>query len=219
MLRRSTSSRGARQNAPVSLSDALFPNGRRSKKADRAQELELYRMMVASSESLVTRRQGLNTFFLTLHGVIITAVGFLLGSGIDSGLRSVGLAGVTIVGALLAWAWHSLLVSFGQLNKGKFAVINEMERRLPAAIYTAEWVALGEGKDPKLYRSFTEREVWVPRVLLVAYGVAFAALLVSLAVAHGPGLIAWVQSTSCQVAAGWFYTATGPRPADRKSVV
>ena len=94
----------ARQNVPVSVSDALFPHDRRHRKADRAQELELYRMMVASSESLVNRRQGLNTFFLTLHGVIVTAVGFLLGSGIDSGLRSVGLAGVTIVGALLAWA-------------------------------------------------------------------------------------------------------------------
>jgi hypothetical protein len=151
-------------------------------------------MMVASSESLVNRRQGLNTFFLTLHGVIVTAVGFLLGSGFDYGLRSIGLAGVTVVGCLLAWAWHSLLVSFGQLNKGKFAVINELERHLPAAIYTAEWVALGQGADPKLYRSFTEREVWVPRVLLAAYGIALLALLVTMSAIHGPALVQYLQA-------------------------
>lgn len=175
------------------LEDSLYPSGRDKEEGDQAGRLELYRIMVASSESLVNRRQGLNTFFLTLHGVILTAVGFLLGSAIDSGLRSVGLAGVTIVGTLLAWAWHSLLVSFGQLNKGKFAVINQLERNLPAAIYTAEWVALGEGKNPDLYRSFTDREVWVPRVLVAAYAIAFCAVVISMTVTQFPAAIAWLN--------------------------
>ena len=176
-----------------SLSDSLYPPGRVQQDNDPAGQLELYRIMVASSESLVNRRQGLNTFFLTLHGVILTAVGFLLGSAVDSGLRSAGLAGITIVGTLLAWAWHSLLVSFGQLNRGKFAVINELERHLPASIYTAEWVALGEGKDPQLYRSFTDREVWVPRVLMAAYATAFCVVVISMIVTQLPGLICWLN--------------------------
>lgn len=83
-----------------------------------------------------------------------------------------------------------LLVSFGQLNTGKFAVINELEKYLAAAVYSAEWVALGEGKDPRKYRSFTKREVWVPRVFVTAYLFAFVVqVLVLLNVAHLPALL------------------------------
>lgn len=171
------------------VEEALFGAEGSPRNGEEGHELELYRMMVTSSENLVTRRQGLNTFFLTLHGVIVTAVGFLLGSGLDSGLRTVGLSAITVVGILLAWAWNSLLVSFGQLNKGKFAVINALERRLPAAIYTAEWIALGEGKNPKLYRSFTEREVWVPRVLMATYLVALVVLIISIIVSTLPAVV------------------------------
>lgn len=174
------------------VAEALVPASRDASPDDAAQRLELYRMMVASSENLVNRRQGLNTFFLTLHGALITAVGFLLGSAIDLGFRSFGLAGITVVGFLFATAWKNLLVSFGQLNTGKFAVINEIEKNLPVAIYTAEWVALGEGKDPKLYRSFTEREVWVPQAFRAVYVTGFSALLLWVLASYGPVGVAWV---------------------------
>lgn len=155
------------------VDSTLFPNGVPTSKNDHATVLTLYQMMVASSERLVDRRQGVNTFFLTINGAIVAAAGFVLGTSITTQLQSAGLAALTIAGAILAFAWWSLLVSFGQLNTGKFEVINVLERQLPASIYTAEWKALGEGNDPKKYRSFTSREVWVPRVFLVVYGAAF----------------------------------------------
>jgi hypothetical protein len=70
-------------------------------------------------------------------------------------------------------------MSFGQLNRGKFQVINTLERYLKTAIYAAEWEALGRGEDPKVYRSFTSREIWVPNALLALHILAaLAALLV-----------------------------------------
>ena len=72
-------------------------------------------------------------------------------------------------GAILCAAWRSLITSFGQLNRGKFKVINTIERYLKAAIYRAEWEALERGENPKVYRSFTSREIWVPNALLVLH--------------------------------------------------
>ena len=80
-------------------------------------------------------------------------------------------------GAILCAAWRSLISSFGQLNRGKFQVINYIERYLKASIYAAEWEALGRGEDPKVYRSFTSREIWVPNALLALHIVTIAAAL------------------------------------------
>jgi hypothetical protein len=139
-------------------------------------------MMVASSEALVARRQGVNTFFLTANGALLTGIGLVLQGGGTRRLVAGGILVLGLTGGLLAYAWKSLLISFGQLNTGKFAVINRLEQELPAAIYTAEWKALGEGKNADLYRSFTSREVWAPWGALAIY---FVVVVASLAVVAG----------------------------------
>lgn len=158
----------------------LFPNGVPTTEADLARTVELYKLMVASSESLVARRQGVNTFFLTINGAILTAAGLLIGNQSDPQLQAVGLSILTITGAILALAWRSLIRSFGQLNTGKFAVINRIEAILPASVYLAEWQALDQGRNPKKYRTFTSREVWTPWTFFGIYCVSAAlAILVA----------------------------------------
>jgi len=158
----------------------LFPSGLPSGEEPTRQMLDLYKIMVQSSEGLVSRRQGVNTFFLTMNGVLLTASGLIVQSAGQIRLGALGIAVLTIAGALLCGAWRSLITSFGQLNRGKFQVINEMERHFAAAIYAAEWEALGRGEDPKIYRSFTSREIWVPNSLLVLHILtAIAAILVA----------------------------------------
>ncbi|MHB8188564.1 MAG: RipA family octameric membrane protein [Dermatophilaceae bacterium] len=139
---------------------------------DRAFVFELYKLMVASSEALVARRQGVNTFFLTANGALLTAVGFFVGKGPDRALAALAVAVLAMTGSVLCFAWQSLLRSFGQLNTGKFAIINRLEREFPVSVYAAEWKALGEGKNPRIYRSFTSREIWVPRTLFCLYALA-----------------------------------------------
>ncbi|MGH8523867.1 MAG: RipA family octameric membrane protein [Gammaproteobacteria bacterium] len=140
---------------------------------------ELYKLMVSSSEALVGRRQAVNTFFLTANGAILTAVGFFVGRGSQQAeWMALAIAVLTVTGAVLCFAWQSLLRSFGQLNTGKFAIINRLEREFPVAIYAAEWKALGEGENPRVYRSFTSREIWVPRCLLCVYAVATLVALI-----------------------------------------
>ena len=103
------------------------------------QALDLYKIMVASSEGLVSRRQGVNTFFLTMNGALLTACGLIVqNSGIHR-LTAWGILVLALAGGILCVAWKSLINSFGQLNTGKFKVINAIERHLKAAIYDAEW--------------------------------------------------------------------------------
>lgn len=73
---------------------------------------------------------------------------------------------------LLCVAWKRLVRSYAQLNGGKFAVIERLESRLPAALFSAEWVALGKGKDPKVYKPFTATEQLVSVIFIVLYGLA-----------------------------------------------
>ena len=163
----------------------LFPFGPPKDAADSQQALDLYKMMVQSSEGLVSRRQGVNTFFLTMNGALLTGAGLVIQ---NSGANTIGALGIlvfSLAGVILCGAWRSLITSFGQLNRGKFQVINAIEQHLKAAIYAAEWEALGRGEDPKVYRSFTSREIWVPNALLVLHVVSFL--------------------TALAVYAGWFH--------------
>jgi hypothetical protein len=184
-LRSAAEECGHLQPSRPSFSDILFPSGSPKDNVEMQQALDLYKIMVASSEGLVSRRQGVNTFFLTMNGALLTACGLIVqNSGIHR-LTAWGILVLALAGGILCVAWKSLINSFGQLNTGKFKVINAIERHLKAAIYDAEWEALGRGQDPKIYRSFTSREIWVPNALLVIYIlVALLAFLVAIGCLH-----------------------------------
>jgi hypothetical protein len=156
------------------VTQALVPYGPPTTEEDKERLFELYKLMVQSSEGLVGRRQGVNTFFITANGVILTGLGFFIKAGGSQILKSVGVLVIALTGLILAHAWKSLIVSFGQLNTGKFAVINRLERFLPAAIFYSEWEALERGQNPKVYRSSTSREIWAPHLLTALYALAAA---------------------------------------------
>jgi len=159
----------------------LLPNGEPTN-ATASQFLDLYKMMVASSETLVGRRQGANTFFLSINGFLLTAIGLFISLSGQARLQAVGTLVLGITGALTAWVWRTLLISFGQLNTGKFTVINEMEKRLVAGIYSAEWEALQHAKNKRVYRTFTSREVMIPQVLGIIY---ILVMLISIVISLG----------------------------------
>ena len=160
----------------TNLEDALFPSGIEFDQSDRSLIFEQYRMLVETSERLVARRQTVNAFFLSVHTLLLSAIGFnfqpaFSGSGWTGPLAAV--VGLCIAGMLVAYTWRRMVSSFRQLNAGKFAVIEQLERHLPAAMFKAEWVALGEGRDKRKYVPFTRTE----ERLTVGFGVAYLALV------------------------------------------
>lgn len=126
------------------------------------QVLELYKIMVTSSEQLIQRRQITNGFFITVIGAIVGASGIVVKEGVLSESTILVLAFPLIIGLLMCRSWKNLIDNYGKLNAGKFKVIHQLEHSLDAKIFAAEWVALGKGIREKKYRSFTNTEQIVP---------------------------------------------------------
>ena len=132
--------------------------------ADKETLFGQYRMFVETSEALVVRRQGVNTFFLSVNSAILAVVGLLLRDGESADLESAMIVGLGLVGVALCGVWGRLIKSFGQLNTAKFAVILAIEKHLPARMFAAEWASLEHGAT---YASFTETEGRTVRVFAV----------------------------------------------------
>jgi hypothetical protein len=133
------------------------------KKAKTEQLLELYKIMVASSEQLIQRRQITNGFFITIIGAIIGATGFAVKEKIITDSTALVLVLPTLIGLLMCRSWGNLIENYGKLNAGKFKVIHKLESQLDAQIFAAEWVALGKGVRKEKYQSFTTTEKNVPK--------------------------------------------------------
>ncbi len=138
---------------------------------------EQYKLYVEMADRLSERRMVANTFFLTLHTLIIGIAGFSYES-----LLSLPYKGFLIFPLLaiiaLCYAWRRILYSYKQLNTGKFEVIKEYENLLPTRPYVeAEWKALGLGKDPKIYRPLTDIENWIPIIFAVLYIIGISLII------------------------------------------
>lgn len=139
--------------------------------------LEQYKLCVEMADRVSARRNMANTFFLTLHTLILGAVAFAYEKGLKFGNKVVVVFLLVAVLAL-CFSWWRIVKSYRQLNTAKFKVIGEFEKRLPSSpFWGAEWKALGEGKDPKLYRPLTIVENWVPIIFGFLYVVGAAIIL------------------------------------------
>ncbi|GAA1892477.1 RipA family octameric membrane protein [Actinomadura bangladeshensis] len=140
--------------------------------------LELYKLAVEMADRVSARRGLSNSFFLTVQTAFIAATG-VTGSSIAKSLWTslvFGLAGVT-----LSLAWWVQLHSYRRLNGAKFAVINALERQLPAQIFTDEWTVLqqtAQGPRRSRYAELGFSERMVPLVFLVLHLLLLAARLV-----------------------------------------
>jgi hypothetical protein len=81
---------------------------------------------------------------------------------------------VAASGVVICYSWYRLVLLYSGLNTGKFKVVHALESKLPSAPYEAEWISLGEGKNPLFYLPFTHVETKIPWVFVVLYA-AFAA--------------------------------------------
>jgi hypothetical protein len=136
--------------------------------------LEQYKIYVEMADKISERRNLANVFFLTLHTALIGAIGFFFDKIeliTPKLMITFPIAGIIT----LCFVWWSLIKSYRQLNTAKYEVIGEMEKRLPSSpYYTAEWKALGEGKDKSKYTPLTNVENWVPVIFGIMYFLIWA---------------------------------------------
>ncbi len=140
--------------------------------------LEQYLTCVEMADRVSARRANANTFFLTLNTAVFTAIGVIGDLHPRTSKAFLVFPLVALLSECALWYW--LLRSYRQLNSAKYAVIGAMEERLPASpFWSAEWSALGQGRDPRRYWPLTHIERWVPVLFAVAYVGAFIAAVAS----------------------------------------
>ena len=160
------------------LKGILFPGGTGFEKSNAGSTLlAQYKLFMETSERLVERRQKMNAFFLSVNAVLVSAMGLATKDTLDIELAVIVVVSISMSGVVMCVTWKKLVRSYAQLNTGKFAVIHLMEAHLPAALFQAEWAALGEGKDPAKYSSFTRTERIVPIAFMALYALASLAVL------------------------------------------
>jgi hypothetical protein len=134
--------------------------------------LEQYKLYVEMSDRVSARRGSTNTFFLTLNTTAVTAIGLLWSGHLRESKWILAFLFVGLVVECLAWFW--LLRSYRQLNSAKYAVVGALEERLPASPYwSAEWTALGEGRDPARYWPLSHIEQLIPSLFAIIYVFGF----------------------------------------------
>ncbi len=149
-------------------------------KLDKSLLLEQYKTFLQTSEDLVSRRQNVNNFYISINSAIIAIFSALFAFDLSADIRS--LIGIifSVVGIVLSIAWIKMLVAYGNLNSSKMKIISSIEKQLPASLYDAEWAALSDKLNKKRYVSFTDNEKQVPVIFIIIYAAIFVLLTVSL---------------------------------------
>lgn len=103
-----------------------------------------YNLMVQSWESLITRRQTVNTLYISAVAALLAGIGVLISSIGQTGLTGTGAATTLLasLGAALSYNWRRTIVSYGILSKAKSKVIGALEAHMPAQLFDAEWRVL-----------------------------------------------------------------------------
>ncbi len=89
------------------------------------------------------RRAELNNFYVSLMSILVGGVIFsdsITGSNIIVSVAAVVI--ISLIGVFCCHSWRSQIRAYRQLNKEKYAVINELEKSLPANVLGYEYYLL-----------------------------------------------------------------------------
>lgn len=133
---------------------------------DRNELFQQYRMFVESAEKISERRNHLNTFFIALHSLLVSGLS-LFKSEIFAYIIP-----ICAFGCVLSFLWWYMLCNYRALNKAKFSIIQEIEKKLPLNLYRTEWSLYKTKKhhlNPTRYLSFSRLEMVLPWLLIIVY--------------------------------------------------
>ncbi|PCJ24178.1 MAG: hypothetical protein COA97_10380 [Flavobacteriales bacterium] len=101
--------------------------------------LEQYKIMVGSTEKVTDQRLKVNNLFFTVTSSILS-ISVVLGKAFDFTIfGTIGMVVLTLLAFLVSFFWEKLINSYGQLNKGKFKVIDKIEKQLRTNMFEDEW--------------------------------------------------------------------------------
>lgn len=145
--------------------------------------LEEYKIMVDTSERLMERRQNTSNLYTTLCAALVAAVGASFAFNNWWVVACIAF-GVGIVFICLSVNWRSCLKAYEMNNTGKFAVINAIEKILPADLFDSEY----RYNTKNGIRSYSGREKILP-IIFVVFGVVLIVFGAVLIVLNAAGVV------------------------------
>jgi len=136
--------------------------------------IEQYKLYVDTANQTSRLRSQTNTFFLTINTILIS---FLTGLSELSGQinTSSWLITACVVGVLLNTSWFFTIRSYRSINSGRFAVIRELETKLPARIYEREWeLVLSDRANKTRYIRLT----YIEQIIPIIFGFLYIVLVI-----------------------------------------
>ena len=114
------------------------------------------------ANSVSQRRDAMNNIFVTLNLATVAALSLVCD------IKTIALS---IVGLVLCIVWIVFIGNYRELNKEKFIIINEMEKRLPCRPFSDEWELL---KSNNMYKDCT----WIEKVIPIGFFVVYVAVII-----------------------------------------
>jgi len=131
--------------------------------------LEQYKLYVEMMDRTSVRRINTNRFYVTILSLLLAFMTFIASGNIDPESYRTSMLSLALLGALLNVVWFINILSYRQLNTGKFRIIHKMEKELAYECFKKEWDVLKRGKKTKYYRKLTRVELFLPLILAVPY--------------------------------------------------
>jgi hypothetical protein len=135
--------------------------------------IEQYKLYVEMMDRISSRRNQMNTFYLTLLSGLLALISIFTNKDVDQfqniQFQAIAFLTVSIIGLLLCLSWYINIQSYKRLNSSKFKVIYELEKQLPFSCYTKEWELLKEDKRYKNYLTQSNVEKILPIILAAPY--------------------------------------------------
>jgi hypothetical protein len=142
-------------------------------------KLALFELYLATAEKVSDRRAQTNTWMLNVNSAIVALYGYLQADkmAVGAAQKAVWLWAIPAAGAIVCLAWAALLTSYRDLNRAKFAVLQQIEADLPVALFT---------RERETYRRDRRRSLsTIERLIPGCFALLYAVMLVAAVVTRG----------------------------------
>lgn len=131
--------------------------------------MDQYKLMIDTSEKLMERRQKMSSLYTSVCTALVALVGSAFALKNMFALGAIFMC-VGIVSIILATTWGFSLQGYDKNNEGKFAVLNAIEKKLPANMFDSEY----RYNKSRGIKSFAARERMLPVIFKILGGIFMA---------------------------------------------
>ena len=129
--------------------------------SNQGQLLEIYKLQSELADRVSQRREGANRLYVSLLVGLAVFSAALLRFGIGSAPLQPVLLAIGFIGVSLSISWFIVINSYRQLNRAKFRVLHELEKKLTFQFFMRE--------DSNRYFKLTVVEQSLPFIFLLSF--------------------------------------------------